>query len=87
MTVVKYGSEALAVRKEEGNLVDVFQRNCLWIVLGTRLTDHILNSRLYEKCGSLPLSRSTMRERLRWLGHVLWMKDAEDCPFRPTVYG
>jgi hypothetical protein len=56
-------------------LLDVFQRNCLRIALGTRLTDRILNSRLYEKSGLIPLSRATMREKLRWLGHVLRTKD------------
>ena len=52
-----------------------FQRNCLRILLGTRLTDRISNSRLNEKCGSIPLSRAIMKERLRWLGHVLQTKD------------
>ena len=75
MTVVKYGSEAWVLRNADENLLDVFQRNCLRIVLGTRLTDRISNSRLYEKCGSIPLSGAIMKERLRWLGHVLRMKD------------
>ena len=44
------------------------------IVLGTRLTVSISNSRLYEKCGSIVLSRAIMSERLRWLGQVLRMK-------------
>ena len=74
-TVVNYGSEAWALRKAGENLLEVFQRNCLRIVLGTRLTDRISNSRLCEKCGSIPLSRAIMKERLRWLGHVLRMKD------------
>jgi hypothetical protein len=56
-------------------LLDVFQRNCLRIVLGTRLTDRISNDRLYEKCGSIPLSRAIMKERLRWLGNVVGIKD------------
>ena len=46
MTVVKYGSDAWALQKTDENLLDVFQRNCLWIVLGTWLTGHISNSRL-----------------------------------------
>jgi hypothetical protein len=46
----------------------------LRIVLGTRLTDRISNTKL-EKWVSIPLSRATMRKRLIWLGHVLWMKD------------
>ena len=75
MTVAKYGSEAWVLRKADEYLLDVFQRNCLRIVLGTRLTDRISNSRLYEKCGSIPLSRAMKKERFRWLGHVLRMKD------------
>ena len=58
MTVVKYGSEAWALQKAEEDLLNVFQRNCLRIVLGDRMNDRISNSRLYEKCGSIPLSRA-----------------------------
>ena len=61
MTVVQYGSEAWVLRKADENLLDVFRRNCLRIVLGTRLTDHISNSRLYDKCDSIPLSRAIMK--------------------------
>ena len=75
MTVVEYGSEAWALRKVDESLLDVFQRNCLHIVLGTLLTDRISNSKLYQKCGSISFSRAIMKERLRKLGHVLRMKD------------
>ena len=54
-----------------------FQRNFVQTLLGTRLTDRISNTRLYEKCGSILLSRAIKRETLRWLRHVLWMKDDE----------
>ena len=77
MTVVKYGSEAWTLRKVDENLLDDFQRNCLRIVLGTRLTDRISNSRLYEKCGSIQLSRAIMTERSRWPGHVLRIKNTD----------
>ena len=72
MTVVKYGFEIWALQKAYDDLLDVSQRNC---VLGTRLTDCISNSRLYEECGSILLSRAIMEGRLRWLGHILQMKD------------
>jgi hypothetical protein len=75
MRVVKCGSEAWVLRKADEYLLNVSQRNCLRIVLGTRLTDRISNGRLYKKCGYIPLSRAIIRERLRWLGHVLRMKD------------
>ena len=32
--VVKYGSESMGAPKVHENLLDVFQRNCQWIVLG-----------------------------------------------------
>ena len=75
MTVVKYGSEVWALRKTEEDLLFVFKRNCLRIVLGTRLANRISNSRLCENCCSIPLSWATMRERLGLLGQVLRMKD------------
>ena len=68
-------AEAWALRKVDEDLLDIFQRNCLWIILGTRLTDHISNSKLYEESGPITLSRAVMKERSRWLGHVLRMKD------------
>ena len=51
-TVVKYGSKVGVPRKVDEDLLDVFQRNCLRIVMGTRVTERISNSRLYEKCES-----------------------------------
>ena len=81
MTVVKYGSEAWTLRKADEDLLDVFQRNCLQIVLSTWLTDRNSNSKLYEKCGSIPLSRAIMKEMLRWLGHVQRMIDCQRLSF------
>ena len=69
------GPEAWALQNTDEDLLDVFQKNCQRIVLGTRLTDRISNSRLHEKCGSIPLSTAIIRERLRWLGLILQMKD------------
>ena len=39
MTVVEYGSEAWMLRKTEEELLDVFQKKYLRVVLGTRLTN------------------------------------------------
>jgi len=75
MTVVKYYFEAWKLRRIDEDLLDVFQKNCQRIVVGTRLTDRISNNRLHKKCGSIPFSRAIMRERLRRLGHVLRMRD------------
>ena len=48
MTVVKYAFEACLLQKADEDLLVVFQRYRLRIVLGTQLTDRISNSRLYE---------------------------------------
>ena len=71
MTVVKYGSEAWALRKADKNLLDVFQKDCTRVVIDTRLTDRISNSRLYEKCGSIALSMTIMKEWLGWLKIIM----------------
>ena len=76
MTLVKNGYETYALRKTEEDLLDVFQRNCQRNALGTRLTDHISNSWLYKKCGSILMSMAIMRKRLRSLGQILPMKMA-----------
>ena len=61
--------------KNRGRFAQYFPEKLPTECLGTRLTDRISRSRLYEKCGSIPLSIAMMRERLKWLGHVLRMKD------------
>ena len=53
--------------------------------MGTRLTVRFSNSTLYKKCGFIPLSRAIATEKLRWLGHVLWMKD--DRLLKIAVFG
>ena len=75
ITVIKYVFEVWAPRKVDEDFLDVFLRSCLRIVLGTRLTERMSNSRLYERCGSISISRAIMRKRLSWLWHVLRMKD------------
>ena len=74
MTVVKHSSEEWALRKtgDVSARYSLFQRNCLQIALGAHLTDRTSNSMLHEKCGSIPLSKDVMRERL---SGVLRMKD------------
>jgi hypothetical protein len=59
MTIVKYGPEVWMLRKTDEDFLDVFQKNCLPIVLDTRIS----SSKLCEKCGSILLSRAIMRER------------------------
>jgi len=58
----EFDSEAWVLRKMKEYLLDVFQRNYLRNVLGTRLTDRISNISLYEKFGSILFSRAIMRE-------------------------
>ena len=45
VTVVVHGFETLGIQRADEDLLDVFQRNWVRIVLGTRLTDHISNGK------------------------------------------
>ena len=67
--------KAWVLRTTKEDFLDTSQGNCLRIVLGTRLTDFISNTRLYKKCGSIPPSMAIMKVRLNWLGYTLLMKN------------
>ena len=60
--VKEKNSSVIGGQKTEENLLEVFQRTFLRIIPGTRLTDRISNSRLYEKYGSIPLSRDIIKQ-------------------------
>ena len=64
----------------------VFQKNCILIVSGTHLTDHIFGNKLCEKYDSVALFRSVMRETLRFLECVLRTKydNTKNCSFLAT---
>ena len=64
------GSETWTFRKTEEDLLNVFQRNGRQIVLGTHLTDRISINNLGDKLGSIALSRTILREKMRRLGHI-----------------
>ena len=61
--------------EKQRGICETFSRELPMDYSGTRLTNPISNSKLYEKCRSVPLSRAIMRKRLRWLGRVLRMED------------
>ena len=83
MTVVKHGSEAWALRKADEDLLDFFRRNCLRIVLSTRLTDRISKSRLFKKCGSIPVFRVTTKKRVE----MAWARSADDRLPKTVLFG
>ena len=66
MTVAKYRFEAWGLRKEEEGCAQSFPEKSPADFLGTRLTDHISNSKLYEECDLTLLSRVVMRESMKW---------------------
>ena len=75
MTVVKFSSETLALRKADEKFIRCFPEKLPTDCSRYPADLPVSNSRLYEKCGPIPLSRPIMKERLRRLGHVLQMKD------------
>ena len=53
-----YKKEKIKYNENKEKKISTQHRNCLRIVLSTRLTDRISNSRLYEKCGLIPMARA-----------------------------
>ena len=61
--MVKYGSEAWALRKADEDLLCFPEK--LAADCSGYPADRTSNSRLYAKCGSIPLSSAVIRKRLR----------------------
>ena len=76
VTVVKCCSETWALRKTGGGGFAIcFPKNCLRIVLNTRLIGPISNSKLQENCDSIQIPRPIMIVRLRFFWLVLRIRD------------
>ena len=55
--------------------LNVFHMRCLRRILGITWQDRVTNKVVLEKAGIPSLYTLLKQRRMRWLGHVTWMKD------------
>jgi hypothetical protein len=74
-SVFLYNSEIWTLTKKLENVIDVFQRRMLKIILNIKYPEIISNEKLYEKTNEIPWSEVVRKRRLRWTGHMLRLPD------------
>ena len=75
-SVLLYACETCALRKEDERRLDSFHHSCLRRILKVPFEEHRTNSDIRSAAGiKLATSDLVKRRRLKYLGHVLRMKD------------
>ena len=73
VSVLLYGSEAWALTQPQLQMLEVFHRARLRMILGVRLADRIPIPELLRRCGTVSIRDMLDRRQLRWLGHIARM--------------
>ena len=71
-----YGSESWTLYNRQERRLNTFHLRCLRRILGISLQDHIPNTEVLARAGTLTSMYALLtKRRLRWLGHVTRMHD------------
>ncbi|BHF62381.1 hypothetical protein SprV_0200536300 [Sparganum proliferum] len=71
-SVLLYGCECWALRVEDERKLEVFDHNCLRIILRVKFTDFVSNETVRARCDNIArITQAIQERRLRWFGHVL----------------
>ena len=77
LSVLLYGSETWVISKEIESKLNSFQTRCLRIMLGIKRLDRVTNQQVYQTTSTSPLMRTVTLRQLKFLGHILRMKNNE----------
>ena len=69
-SVLLYGSECWAMRKEDKARLERNDRAMLRWICGVKISDRVSLDSLYQRLGIAPLTTLLRSRRLRWFGHV-----------------
>ena len=75
LATLLYGSESWTLYRRHINQLNVFHKGCLRDICGITLSDRMTNADLFTKCDINSIESFLMRSQLRWVGHVIRMKD------------
>ena len=70
-----YGSECWGMCESDKRSLNTFHTGSLRRILGIHWPEILSNAELYKRTNSEPLSQCIKNKRLRWLGHILRMKE------------
>ena len=75
LSTLLYGSESWTLYTQQERRLNTFHMCCLRRILGISWQDHIPNTEVLARTGSLSMYALLTKRRLRWLGHVTRMHD------------
>ena len=75
ISTLLYGSESWTMHAHQEKWLNVFHMRCLRHILGITWQDKVTNNVVLEKAGIPSLYTLLKQRRMRWLGHVIRMKD------------
>ena len=70
LSTLLYGSESWTLYAQQQRRLNTFHLRCLRRILGISWQDHIPNTEVLARAGSLSMYALLTKRRLRWLGHV-----------------
>ena len=75
LSTLLYGSESWTLYTRQECRLNMFHLRCLRRIRGISWQDHIPNTEVLARAGSLSIYALLTKRRLRWLGHVTHMHD------------
>ena len=75
LSTLLYGSESWTLYTRQERRLNTFHLRCLRRILGISWQDHIPNTEVLARAGSLSMYALLTKRRLCWLGHVTRMHD------------
>ena len=75
LSILLYGSETWTIYATEMSRLNAFHQRCLRKIIGVTYKDRIKNVEVLHRTGQRRISDVIRERRMRWLGHVLRMKD------------
>ena len=77
LTTPLYGSESWTLYTQQERRLNTFHLRCLRRILGISCKDHIPNTKVLARAGTLSMYALLTKRRLRRLGHVTSMHDGK----------
>ena len=75
LSTLLYGSESWTLNTWQELRLNTFHLRCVRRILGISWQDHIPNTEVLARAGTLSMYALLSKRRLRWLGHVTRMHD------------
>ena len=75
LTALLYASETWTIFQPQMKVLERFHQNCLRRILQVKWQNHVPDTEVLSKAGSVSITSRVMRNQLRWAGHLVRLDD------------